>query len=327
MNDQLIIEDYYKSVTGYEKTSRITKIELQEKIKKDKKQTAKSQITAAQKQIKEIKEEKKQEKSNSNSKNKKAKNISNQKILGRAISDFVNKFPKKDKNKPKKVISNTVKQAQESATDYCLRRIRQIFTPEHIFKKIHRNNIEFLINASNQPFEEYQAQVKEISKNIYEELTSIEHLIYLLGEDAYLTNSESFYTMKTERETTITQALNLIDLMNDADAPSSIDKSVQNLTQQIIYNLNSLKNEQACFYNFIHTNENLGSIKIFLFDPNLANKPLEEIAIIFDLARNEIKQKRLIIDNIMPYKYRIDNYYAAIVYAYNELVKINKAFF
>ncbi len=344
MNDQLIIEDYYKSVTGYEKSSRIIKIELQEKIKEDKKQTAKPQITGVQKQVKETKKEAKETKKEEQQQ-KSNKNVSNTKIFGRAISDLFHNSPKKDKNKPKEekhkkekhkkgvlkkikqVISNRIEQVQESATDYCLRRIRQIFTPEHIFKKIHRNNIEFLINASNQPFEEYQAQVKEISKNIYEELTSIEHLIYLLGEDAYLTNSESFYTMKTERETTITQALNLIDLMNDPDAPSSIDKSVQNLTQQIIYNLNSLKHEQACFYNFIHTNEHLGSIKIFLFDPDLVNKPLEEIAAIFDLARNEIKQKRLIIDNIMPYKYRIDNYYAAIVYAYNELVKINKAFF
>ena len=99
-----------------------------------------------------------------------------------------------------------------------------------------------------------------------------------------------------------------------------------NLTKQIIYNFNAFILEQDCFYNFIYTNADFGSIKDILLDPNIANKPIEQIALIFTDAKNEIKHKRLVSESIAPYKQRMDSYYNAIYICYHQLLKIKNNF-
>lgn len=323
--DENIVEDYFKDRTGFEKKSRLTKRKLKNEYLKQQKNDNKiileeqkiSEITKNEIKQEEQKEQKKSFNDKSNKNNKNAQ-ISNARLLGRAISDIlISKQARKEDrenkiNKVKNIISNPISF------------VKQSFYPPALFNKIHKNNHEFLIEASKQSFNEYQSQVKEVSKNIFEELISVEGLIYLLSEDHCLTNNEKFYDMKNERENIINSALNLIDLMNDGDCILSVDKSVINLTNQIMQNYSAFMFEQDSFYNFININANFGSIKDFLLDPDLANKSMEDISAIFSDAKNEIKHKRTVSESIVPYKMRMDSYYEAIRYCYEELLKIKK---
>jgi hypothetical protein len=56
----------------------------------------------------------------------------------------------------------------------------------------------------------------------------------------------------------------------------------------------------------VHTNEEHGSIRAIFDIEKIKNLPLEEIATIWNLAKNEIEQKRAVADRMKPYRKYMD---------------------